>query len=109
MAVRNLRLMLGCFFLIAGVTLVVLYFAVPELNNRLNALFGAFVALVFAGVNLVKWYAGWMWSRQRATPVREPLQSDAPAPAAEYNPEFDFQSPPAPQNSPANPPAPGPQ
>ena len=100
MAVRNVRLTMGVFFLLAGIGLVVVYFGVPALNNRINALFGAFVAFIFGGVNLVKWYAGWMWSRQQATPVREPFQADAPEPAPrEYNPDLDFHNPAAQQDT----------
>src|SRR5829696_7221777 len=64
MAVRQLRLMLGLFFLFAGVGLLVLRFAVPDAVARFNPtrlLIGAFLALVLAGVNLAKWYAGYLW------------------------------------------------
>ena len=94
MTLRHLRLMLGLFFLFAGVGLLVLRFAVPDAVARFNStrlLIGALLALVLAGVNLAKWYAGYMWFQQQATPVRRPLQPDPAASAdSEYNPEFDF-------------------
>jgi hypothetical protein len=93
MALRHLRLMLGLFFLFAGVGLLVLRFGMPEAVARFDLtrlLIGALLALVLAGVNLAKWYAGYMWFQERATPVRRPLQPDPTAPGEEYNPEFDF-------------------
>src|SRR4051812_15073606 len=95
MAVRQMRLMLGLFFLVAGVGLLVLRFGFPaaaaKVNDPTRLLIGALLALVLAGVNLAKWYSGWLWFRQRATPVRRPLQPDPTASAGEeYNPEFDF-------------------
>jgi hypothetical protein len=94
MAVRQLRLMLGLFFLVAGVGLLALRFGMPEAVARFNStrlLIGALLALVLAGVNLAKWYAGYMWFQQQATPVRRPLQPDPTAGTdPEYNPEFDF-------------------
>lgn len=95
MTVRHLRLMLGLFFLVAGVALLVVRFGMPEVAARINSpmrlLIGALLALVLAGVNLAKWYAGWLAYEQSATPVRRPLQPDPTAPAGEeYNPEFDF-------------------
>src|SRR5688572_8105585 len=93
MAVRQMRLVLGVFFLLAGLTLLTLRFGAPDVVARLDStrlLIGALLALVLAGVNLAKWYAGYLWARQRATPVRTPLQADATASREEYNPEFDF-------------------
>lgn len=94
MAVRHLRLILGLFFLIAGVGLLVLRFGMPDVVARFDLtrlLIGALLALVLAGVNLAKWYAGYMWFQEQATPVRRPLQPDPTADTGpEYNPEFDF-------------------
>ncbi len=93
MSVRNIRLMLGIFFLLAGITLLVLRFAMPEAVakfDKTRLLLGAMLGLGLGGVNLMKWYAGWMYARQMATPVRTPLQSDAAPRGTEYNPEFDF-------------------
>ena len=95
MALRHMRLMLGAFFLIAGIGLLVLRFGFPDVAAKVNdptrLLIGAFLALVLAGVNLAKWYSGWLWFQQRATPVRQPLQPDPTASGEpEFNPEFDF-------------------
>ena len=95
MAVRQMRLVLGLFFLIAGVGLLVLRYGMPDVAARINSpmrlLVGALLALALAGVNLAKWYAGYMWFQERATPVRRPLQPDPAADnGPEYNPEFDF-------------------
>jgi hypothetical protein len=94
MAVRHMRLVLGAFFLGAGVFLLVLRFGMPDVAARINSpnrlLIGALLALVLAGVNFAKWYSGWLWFQQQATPVREPLQSEPTATREEYNPEFDF-------------------
>jgi hypothetical protein len=93
MAVRHMRLAIGLFFLVAAIGLFTLRFGFPEVgakfNTPLRLLIGACLALVLAGVNLAKWYSGWLWFQQQATPVRRPLQSDPDA-VEEYNPEFDF-------------------
>jgi hypothetical protein len=89
-----MRLVLGTFFLIAGVGLLVLRFGMPDVAARINSpmrlLVGALLALVLAGLNFAKWYSGWLWFQQRATPVRRPLQPDRAGANEEYNPEFDF-------------------
>lgn len=95
MALRHLRLMLGLFFLFAGVGLLVLRFGMPDVAAQIRPprqiLIGGLLALVLAGVNLAKSYAGYMWFQEQATPVRQPLQPDPTADAGpEYNPEFDF-------------------
>jgi hypothetical protein len=94
MAVRHMRLILGLFFLIAAIGLFVLRFGVPEVGAKFNTpmrlLIGAMLALALAGLNLAKWYAGWMWYQQQATPVRRPLQRDPASTDSEPNPEFDF-------------------
>jgi hypothetical protein len=93
MQVRLMRLMLGIFFLIAGVSVLAFRFGAPDAAARFNGtrlLVGAVLALVLAGVNLAKWYAGLMWFREQATPVRQPLQPDDLESHEEYNPEFDF-------------------
>jgi hypothetical protein len=107
MAIRHMRLMLGFFFLFAGVGLVAVRFGMPEVAERISSpmrlLVGAFLAIVLAGVNFGKWYAGWLWYEQQATPVRQPLQPDPTASAPlEYNPEFDFGKQPSPNDKPAN-------
>ena len=95
MTVRHMRLMLGLFFLIAGFALLAVRFAAPEVAARINSptrlLIGAFLALVLGGLNLAKWYAGWMAYQHAATPVRPPFQPDPTATGEpEYNPEFEF-------------------
>lgn len=93
MAIRHMRLVLGAFFLIVGVGLLVLRFGVPDAVARFDPLrlfLGALLALGLSAVNLMKWYSGWLWFQQQATPVREPLRSDPTAAREEYNPEFDF-------------------
>lgn len=94
MSVRNTRLVLAVFFLLAGVTLLVLRFGMPEAVakfDKTRLFLGAVLALGLGGVNLMKWYAGWLYARQTATPVRTPLQPGDDAPrGTEYNPEFDF-------------------
>jgi hypothetical protein len=95
MPVRRMRLMIGLFFLAMAALLFARSWLFPDLNARFNATrmtIGACLALVLAGVNLAKWYAGWAWSQERATPVRRPLQRDPSArePDGEPNPEFDF-------------------
>lgn len=95
MAVRHMRLVLGVFFLLAGVGLLVLRFGAPDVAARINSptrlLVGALLALALGGLNLAKWYSGWMWFQQKATPARTPLQSDrAGHTDEEYNPELDF-------------------
>lgn len=93
MAVRHMRLVLGVFFLVAGVGLLALRFGAPDVVARFNAtrlLVGALLALVLAGVNFAKWYSGWLWFQQRATPARQPFRPDPTAGTDEYNPEFDF-------------------
>jgi hypothetical protein len=99
MAVRNMRLVLGLFFLVAGTAVLAVRFLMPEAAGRigtpLRMTIGGFLALVLAGVNLAKWYAGWAWYQQQATPVRRPLQRDPNATGGEeqHNPDFDFGKP----------------
>ncbi len=95
MTVRHMRLMLGLFFVISGVGLLVLRFGAPEaaaqVNSPMRLVIGAFLALVLGGLNLAKWYAGMLAFESAATPVRPPLQPDPTASAEpEYLPEFDF-------------------
>ena len=96
MAVRHMRLAVGVFFLILGVVLLILRFTMPELVAKfdpLRLLMGGLLALVLGCWNMMKWYAGWMWYQQQATPVRQPLQPDPTRERKEYeepNPAFDF-------------------
>lgn len=98
MAVRNLRLMLGLFFLCAGTGLFALMAFAPEVADRLNSrtrlAIGALLALVLGGLNVARWYASWAAYRQAATPVRPPLRPDPDAREEdERNPDFDFGKP----------------
>lgn len=94
MFVRYYRLVLGVFFLLAGVGLLVLRFGAPETVAKFDPIrifLGAIFALVLGCWNLMKWYAQMMDFQQRATPVRQPLQRDPDAVKEEApNPEFDF-------------------
>jgi hypothetical protein len=95
MMVRHMRLTLGLFFIIVGIALLALRFGAPEVAARINSptrlLIGALLALVLGGLNLAKWYAGWLAYEQAATPVRRPLQPDPTATGEpEHNPEFEF-------------------
>jgi hypothetical protein len=94
MTVRHLRLTLGLFFLVAGIAILVVRFSAPEVVARLNPmrlLLGGLLALVLAGVNIAKWYAGWLAAEERATPVRRPFQPDPTVSAEpENNTAFDF-------------------
>ncbi len=98
MTVRHMRLTVGLFFLCAGTTLLALRLFVPgamaQLFDPTRMLLGAFLALVFAGLNLVKWYAGWLAYQEATTPVRRPLQPDSAATRdSGPNPAFDFSEP----------------
>jgi hypothetical protein len=94
-----MRLALGLFFLVAGTAVLALRFLMPEaaarVSSPLRLTLGGLLALVLAGVNLAKWYAGWAWYQQQATPVRRPLRRDPDArePEDAPNPEFDFGKP----------------
>lgn len=95
MAVRHMRLTLGLFFLAMGLVLLALRLFAPDAVanfDRTRLLLGAFLGLGLGGVNLAKWYAGWMHARRAATPVRSPLLPDPSARAGgvEHNPDFDF-------------------
>lgn len=99
MTVRHMRLTLGLFFLCAGAALLAARFLAPERVAKsfdlMRLTLGALLALVLAGVNLAKWYAGRMAYEQASTPVRRPLQPDPAARDAdpEPNPDFDFGPP----------------
>jgi hypothetical protein len=103
MAVRHMRLMVGIFFLFAGVILLVVRFGFPEAIAKFDPmrfLLGALLALVFGAWNIAKWYMGWQWFQEQATPVRRPLRPD-PTTSDEYNPAFDFSKKDEPQDKPA--------
>ncbi|QJW92978.1 hypothetical protein [Frigoriglobus tundricola] len=97
MTVRHMRLGLGLFFLVAGAVLLGVRFGVPDLVAKWNPMrlfLGACLALAMGCWNLSKWYAGWMWYQQQATPVRRPFRPGPTADAApEMLPEFDFRPP----------------
>ena len=95
MSVHTMRLVLGVFFLIMGVfLLVVRHWAAPGLDAKFNSTrmnLGGVLALVFAGLNLARWYMVWSYRRARATPVRYPLQPDpSMQPPVVANSELDF-------------------
>ncbi|MBM3979131.1 MAG: hypothetical protein FJ304_02380 [Planctomycetes bacterium] len=94
MAVRHMRLTIGLFFLAVGLVLLALRLFAPDAVarfDRTRLLLGACMGLGLAGVNLAKWYAGWLHARRAATPVRSPLLPDPSARGSgEHNPDFDF-------------------
>jgi hypothetical protein len=60
---------------------------------------GGVFALVFGCLNLVRWYIAWSARRERATPVRTPLQPDPSVVRPEPpNPELDFSRREPPEN-----------
>ena len=97
MTARHMRLTLGLFFLCTGTVLLAARFLAPDRIAKtfdlMRLTLGAILALVLAGVNLAKWYAGRMAYERMTTPVRRPLQPDpdeGPAGADGPNPDFDF-------------------
>jgi hypothetical protein len=95
MKIRSLRLALGLFFLAAGVGLLAFRFGMPEVaakvNDPMRLFIGGILALVLAGLNLVRWYASVLAFQQQATPVRKPFQREPDAMQEEEpNPDFDF-------------------
>jgi hypothetical protein len=96
MSVHAMRLVLGLMFLLLGVLILARRWVMPDLNldaryDSLRMNLGGVLALVFAGLNLARWYAAWAYRRDRATPVRTPLQPDPAATRPEPpNPDFDF-------------------
>lgn len=94
MSVHTMRLVLGILFLILATVLFARRWLMPGLDEcfdpmRMNL--GAVLALVFGGLNLARWYSAWTLRRERATPVRKPLQPDPTLVKPEPpNPEFDF-------------------
>lgn len=95
MPVRQLRLFMGIFLLLAGGSLIALQLFAPEIARKLNSptrlMIGAGLGIVLGGVNIAKWYAGWLAFHERATPVRLPLQPESERREPEEpNPEFDF-------------------
>ncbi|MDY3555820.1 hypothetical protein R5W24_004966 [Gemmata sp. JC717] len=99
MAVRHMRLAIGLFFLMAGATLLTVRFVAPDrvaqLFDPLRLALGAILALVLAGVNFAKWYAGRLAHDELSTPVRRPFQPDPVRRGedSEPNPDFDFGKP----------------
>jgi hypothetical protein len=94
MKARVLRLLLGLFFLVVGVGLLILQFGMPEAAARLDPIrlfLGAIFAFVLAALNLARWYAGVLEFQRLSTPVRRPFQRDPDAVKEEApNSEFDF-------------------
>jgi hypothetical protein len=94
MSVHAMRLVLGLLFLLLGVLILARRWVMPDLDAKFNSLrmnLGGVLALVFAGLNLARWYAVWSYRRERATPVRTPLQPDPTTRRQEPpNPDFDF-------------------
>ncbi|MCE9565463.1 MAG: hypothetical protein K8U57_25865 [Planctomycetes bacterium] len=94
MSVHTMRLVLGIMFLCLAGAIFARDMFLPGLGARFDPLrmnLGAVLALVFAGLNLVKWYVVWSHRRMLATPVRTPLQPDPSVVRPEKpNPELDF-------------------
>jgi hypothetical protein len=94
MSVYTMRLGLGLFFLLTATVLFARRWLAPGLDAQFDPLrlnLGAVFALVFGALNVVRWYLMWSYRRNRATPVRTPLQPDPslirPEPP---NPDLDF-------------------
>ena len=94
MSVHSMRLVLGILFLLLAATLFARRWLMPGLDDRFDPLrmnLGAALALVFAGLNLARWYSIRSYRRDKATPVRTPLQPDPSIVRPEPpNPELDF-------------------
>jgi hypothetical protein len=94
MSVHTLRLALGILFLVLAAVIFTRDWLAPGLGAGFDPLrmnLGGVLALVFGGLNLVRWYTWWSYRRSRATPVRTPLQADPSAVRPEPpNPELDF-------------------
>ena len=93
MAVRHMRLVLGLFFAVTACALLGTLALAPDALagfNQMRLVLGALLALVFAGLNLAKWYAGRLAREQLAAPVRRPLQPDPTNRDAGPNLAFDF-------------------
>jgi len=97
MSVPTMRLVLGVFFLLTGTLLLTRHWLAPGLDANFdsrNLNLGAIFALVFGVLNVLRWYLAWSFRRQRATPVRTPLQPDPSLVRPEPpNPELDFTKP----------------
>jgi hypothetical protein len=94
MSIRTLRLGLGLLFLGLGIAIFTRQWFFPELAARYDTLrmnLGGVFALVFAGLNLARWYAATQFVKSRQIAVHYPLQRDPSAsPQVEPVPEFDF-------------------
>jgi hypothetical protein len=94
MQIRTMRLVLGILFLILGCAIFARHWLFPEFAAGFDSLrmrIGGVFALVFAGVNLARWYAASRFMKTSQTAVRYPLQPDpSAAPQVEPIPEFDF-------------------
>lgn len=94
MSVYTIRLVLGLMFLVMAGAIFARDLLVPNLAGRFDPLrmnLGGVLALVFGCMNLAKWYVGWSYRREMATPIRTPFQSDPSMVKPEPpNPELDF-------------------
>lgn len=98
MNVGVLRMGFAAFWLVvAGVLYFREYLAPGVWGRSLNYDFGAFLAVALAGWNLVRWYVGRprVAAVPRLDPRRRPLEPRDDGRVEEYNPEFDFNRPPA--------------
>ena len=94
MSVHTMRLVLGILFLLLAAAMFARRWLMPGLDERFDPLrmnLGAVLALVFAGLNLARWYAVWAYRREQATPVRTPIRPDPSIVRPEPpNTEWDF-------------------
>jgi hypothetical protein len=94
MQVRTMRLMMGVLFLCLAFAIFCRQWLFPEFAagyDPLRMSLGGVFALVFGGVNLVRWYTAWSFAKSLQTPVHYPLTRDpSTAPKVEPLPEFDF-------------------
>jgi len=94
MTIQSMRLAMGVLFLVLGGAIFGRRWLFPGLDARFDPLrmnLGGVLALIFAGLNLARWYAVWSYRRGRATPVHTPLQPDPSLQRPEPpNPDLDF-------------------
>ncbi len=94
MTVHTMRLVMGILFLLLAGLVFGRHWLMPGLDAEYNSRrmnLGGVLALVFAGLNLARWYLVWSYRRRQATPVRAPLQPDPSVVRPESpNPDFNF-------------------